>query len=103
MLRLLRFSALNAARRRAAPGSSVGFRSRAIRPPPGSSTRTTSAPRSPSTIVQNGPGAMRDRSMTLIPSNAIGIALSSSTSRVFQNASLDQTRHVHIIQAEYLA
>src|SRR6185312_1141299 len=33
----------------------------------------TSAPRSPSTIVQNGPGALLDRSTTLVPASGPGL------------------------------
>ena len=41
-------------------------------PPPGRSTLTTSAPRSPRSIVANGPASTREKSATRTPSRAAG-------------------------------
>ena len=42
----------------------------ALSPDSGRSTMSTSAPKSPSTMVQNMPGVLRQKSRTLMPSRA---------------------------------
>ena len=64
MLRLFRLQARNVA---LCPFHSGGFQLRVSSPDPGDSTLITSAPKSPSSIVQYGPARFRDRSSTLVP------------------------------------